>query len=166
MVLEGTMEYDNESFQLEYHDTDDFSELEISQCKQVYAVYFISEEQILLVYNGKKRHWGLPGGTIELGESLEASLNREILEESNTQVVAMKPVGYQKVTDSAGRYFYQLRCVCIVRPLGTFSADPAGDIHELLIIKPQEYRRYFDWGEIGEYIMLRATELYSTLILN
>jgi hypothetical protein len=41
--------------------------------------------------------------------------------------------------------------------------DPAGGVTEIKLIEPAEYRKYFDWGEIGERIVSRAMELKKSL---
>ena len=48
---------------------------------------------------------------------------------------------------------------CIVEPYGDFVADPDGDITEIKLIDPWDYKKYFDWGIIGEHIMKRAMDM-------
>ena len=50
----------------------------------------VEDGKILLVkqvvQGGKRTHWNLPGGMLELGETLHAGLEREILEETGLEV--------------------------------------------------------------------------------
>jgi 8-oxo-dGTP pyrophosphatase MutT (NUDIX family) len=108
----------------------------------------------------KIKDWGLIGGTIEKGETFEQTLRREIQEESNMKVLSFKPIGYQKVINLKDNSFiYQLRYACIVEPFGPFVCDPDGSVTEIKLIDPKEYKKYFDWGKIGEGIINRAIEI-------
>lgn len=140
----------------EYSDADSFEHLPYELCRQTYAVCFC-DDKMVIVHNGKHKTWGLVGGTIEEGESFKETLHREIVEESNMEVIKFLPVGYQKVIDTRdGSFFFQLRYVCTARPHGPFVADPAGTITEIAVIDPSKYKQYFDWGQIGERIITRA----------
>jgi len=49
----------------------------------------IDEGRALLIRRGSeplRGHWAIPGGTLELGESLEAGVARELLEETGVEV--------------------------------------------------------------------------------
>lgn len=145
----------------EYSDADLFDDLDISKCTQVYGVCFLGDK-IVIGYNGKKKCWGLIGGTIEEGETLEQTLRREVEEESNMEVLSFLPIGHQKVTDTRDNsFYYQLRYVCTVKPYGPFVSDPDDSITEIKLINPKDYKQYFDWGSIGDRIMERALELRS-----
>lgn len=147
----------------EYSDCDDFSSLPIDQCRQTYGVCFY-ENKMVIVHNGPKQRWGLIGGTIEAGESLDETFSREIQEEANMEVLKKAPIGYQKVTDTRDNsVVYQLRYVALVRPYGPFVSDPAGSIIEIKLIDPTDYKQYFDWGKIGERIIARALELLPSI---
>jgi 8-oxo-dGTP diphosphatase len=58
------------------------------------AVVF-KENKVLLVLRGKppaECQWAIPGGCVELGETLQAAAQREILEETGIIIQAGKPV--------------------------------------------------------------------------
>ena len=147
-----------EVFDILYEDLDDFSVLPRELCTQVYGVCFC-DDKLVIGFGGKKNGWGLIGGTIEPTETFDETLKREIIEESNMEVIKWLPIGYQKITDKNGQVKYQLRTACLVRKLGEFLSDPAGSIKEVKLINPATYKEYFDWGEIGDRIINRALEL-------
>ncbi len=148
----------------EYSDVDSFDDLDYNLCRQAYGVCFCGDK-LVIGFGGKKKDWGLIGGTIEEGETFEQTLKREIQEESNMEVLRFAPIGYQKVTDTRdGSFIYQLRYVCIVRPYGPFVSDPAGgSITEIKLIDPKDSKKYFDWGKIGDRIGERALEFKGKL---
>lgn len=158
--------YSGVDYVLEYEDVDSFDSLPHELCKQTYAVCFY-DGKIVIVKHGEKNHWGLIGGTVEKGETFEEALKREIQEESNMEMLSCLPVGYQKVIDTRDNsYIYQLRYVAIAKPYGPFVSDPAASITEIKIIAADDYKKYFDWGEIGQRIVERAKMLLSTLLHN
>ncbi len=60
-------------------------------------------ERVLLVRRGQeplKGEWSLPGGAVELGETLEAAVCREVLEETG---LAVEPVRVVEVLDRISR---------------------------------------------------------------
>ncbi|MDE2188720.1 MAG: NUDIX domain-containing protein [Patescibacteria group bacterium] len=143
----------------EYQDANNFDDLEYEKCRQVYGVCFYNDK-LVIGFGGHKNSWGLIGGTIEAGETFEQTLRREIQEESNMKIISFKAIGYQKVINEIDDTFiYQLRYACVVEPFGPFESDPAGSVIEIKLIDPKEYKKYFDWGKIGERIISRAIEL-------
>ena len=147
----------------EYSEKDSFDGLDYNLCRQVYGVCFY-EGKMVIGYGGQKKSWGLIGGTIEKGETFLETFKREIKEESNMEVLDTLPVGFQKVLDMRDNSFiYQLRYVCTVRPYGPFISDPAGGVTEIKLIYPIEYKKYFDWGKIGQRIIDRAVKLLPEL---
>jgi NADH pyrophosphatase NudC (nudix superfamily) len=144
-----------------YHDTDSFDHLLDKKVTQVYGICFCNNK-LLVVYNKKKDMWTPAGGSLEKGETYEECLKREVQEESNMKVTASKPVGYQEV-DWNEKNFFQLRYVCKVEPCGDFVSDPCGDVTEIKLIDPRDYKQYFDWGEIGDRIIKRALEILDNV---
>lgn len=60
-----------------------------------FAAAFILNErgEMLLQKRGDMHAWGLPGGALELGESAEDAMRREVLEETGLQVKVEEFVG-------------------------------------------------------------------------
>jgi 8-oxo-dGTP diphosphatase len=55
----------------------------------------ISKEKVLLVLRGKppaEKQWSIPGGCVELGETLQEAAEREIAEETGIVIQAQKPI--------------------------------------------------------------------------
>lgn len=150
------------TYQFKYYESANYSGLDLTKIKQVYGVCFC-QDKMVIVFNGKKKTWGLVGGKLEEKESIENALKREVQEETNMQVLRWRPIGVQEVTDPEGNVHFELRVACKVKPLGDFVADPAGTITEIKLIDPKNHKEYFDWGKIGEYIIQRAAQLRSRL---
>lgn len=58
------------------------------------AVVF-KEDKVLLVLRGKppaEKQWSIPGGCVELGETLQEAAEREIAEETGIVIQAKKPI--------------------------------------------------------------------------
>jgi ADP-ribose pyrophosphatase len=71
------------------------------------------EGRVLLVRRGKapaRSQWAIPGGSVNLGESLQQAAQREIFEETGIRIAAGRPVYVFDVVDVAGdgrvRYHY------------------------------------------------------------
>lgn len=55
----------------------------------------VKDEKILLVKRNKAPHkdlWAIPGGSVELGETLQEAAEREVLEEIGLNIKAKEPV--------------------------------------------------------------------------
>ncbi len=151
---------------LEYNDADSFDDLDDSFCKQSYGICFYEDKLVIVFgfFGGKEREWGFIGGKREEGETFEETLRREIKEESNMEVLYFLPIGYQKVTNTTDKSFkYELRYVCKVKPFGPFVSDPAGVVTEIKYIDPKDYKKYVNWGKIGDRLVTRALELLPKL---
>ncbi len=160
------LQWTGEKYRLEYTDLDSFSGLPYEKCVQVYGVCFVGDK--IVVGHGKTSEsdwgWNLIGGHIEKNETFEQTLSREIKEESNMDMMSCLPIGVQKVTTPSGEVSYQLRYVAVVRPIGKFENDPGGSVSKIRLINPLDYKKYFDWGKIGDRIVERAMELHKQLL--
>lgn len=144
-----------------YRDLDTVEEIADKKIDGVHA-YCFCKGKLVLVYADKKGYWTPAGGAIENSESIEEAVVREVKEETNMRVLKQKIIGYQEVFEP-DRVHVQTRSVCIVEPYGPFVSDPDGDIMEIKLIDPKDYKKYFDWGEVGDYIMQRVIKLLKDL---
>ena len=117
------------------------------------------KDKLVVVYSERKNYWSLPGGGIEPGETYEEATVREVREETNMKILHQELIGFQDIYEP-NRTIRQTRSFCIVEPYGSFERDPDdGEITEIKLIDPKDYKQYFNWGEIGDRIMQRALEL-------
>lgn len=160
MIIESSFTYEGKNVSVRYEDADSFDHLPLEKVTQAYTVCFLGDDMVI-VKNGKKNTWGLVGGSVEKGETLEACLAREVEEESNMRVLSSRPIGYQTI-ETKEKTEIQVRYVCVVEKIDEFLSDPAGKIIEVRAINPVTYKEYFDWGKVGERIVERAQELRGT----
>lgn len=144
-----------------YRDLDTLQEINDKKIDGVHAYCFCGDK-LVLVYTERKGYWTPPGGGVEKGESVEEAIIREVKEETNMKVLKQKIIGYQEVSEPT-RIHIQTRSVCIVESYGPFVSDPDGDITEIKLIDPKDYKKYFDWGEVGDYVIERALELLKEM---
>lgn len=96
------------------------------------AVIFRGEE-VLLVRRGQepqKGIWSLPGGLVELGEGLEAAIQREILEETGltVKVLGVTAVLERIYRDPEGRVAYHFVLIDFACDYLAGELRPASDI--------------------------------------
>lgn len=124
--------------------------------------YCFYKDKLVIVGHEETKHWTPPGGAIELGETYKQAAIREIAEETNMKVLHLECIGYQDVQSvEGGRIFRQFRMFGIVEPHGDFVSDPDGDISEIKLIEPKDYKEHIRWGEVGDWLMKRAMELHK-----
>ena len=143
-----------------YHEGDPLDGLNGKILQGVHAFCFYGDKLVLVHHS--KSGWMPPGGGIESGEPYEEAVIREIREETNMQVLHQKLIGFQDIYEP-DRVARQTRSFCIVEPIDNFDSDPDGEVTEIKLIDPKDYKQYFDWGEIGDRIMERALELKDRL---
>lgn len=113
----------------------------------------------LVIVRDKNNTWGFPGGAIEKEETLEEATIREVKEESNMKVLHQEYIGYQILKFESGKTILHASSFCIVEPSGDFVSDPDGDIVEIKLIDPQDFKQYIDWASTVDRIMERAMEM-------
>lgn len=164
MIINDFMVWKDRKIKLVWHDCDSFDDLPKDKLQQSYGVCFYGNK--LVITRGGFGKWNIVGGHIEKGETPEEALEREVIEETNMKVLKQIPIGYQEVFEPEGKLVFQLRSFCIVEPIGRFKRDPAESVTEIKLINPKDYKKYFDWGKIGNRIMEMAIEILKTDLRN
>ncbi|MBI2065539.1 MAG: NUDIX hydrolase [Candidatus Zambryskibacteria bacterium] len=157
MEIKSTLiNHEGQKFDVIYREEDPMVHLEDKVLQGVHAFCFCGDKLVLVKH--AKSGWMPPGGGVEIGESIEGAVVREVKEETNMKVIHQELIGFQDIYEP-DRTIRQTRSLCIVKPYGNFKKDPDGEITEIKLIDPKDYKKYFDWGKIGERIIQRALEL-------
>ena len=67
--------------------------LELTALRVSVNAYIVHDDKILLQRRSDNGNWNLPGGGVEIGETLEMALHREVLEESGLTVGVTRYIG-------------------------------------------------------------------------
>jgi 8-oxo-dGTP pyrophosphatase MutT (NUDIX family) len=135
--------------------------------QQVYAYCNLDGGIVLPVYREKsgKLQVGpnLIGGSSETGETAEETLRREVLEETNCEVVKWVPLGYQKVWDTPEKIVYQLRVYAELEKIGEFDSDVGSDTHvDNALVNIDEVNRHLKWGKLGDFLAEKVKNIMQS----
>jgi ADP-ribose pyrophosphatase YjhB (NUDIX family) len=123
----------------------------------------VSEGKVLIVkrrYEPLAGQWSLPGGGVEVGETLEASIAREMLEETGLEIDVGPVIEvFDRISrDADGKVRYHFVLVdYLCWPVGG-SLQPASDVADALFVEPSELHRY-SLTEKATAVIMRALEL-------
>lgn len=107
----------------------------------------VSDEKVLLVKRGQQPlagQWSLPGGAVEVGETLEACLLRELREETGLEVEVGPVVEvFDRIThDAAGRVEYHFVLVDYLCWPVAGHLHPSSDVDDAVFVAPADLGRY------------------------
>ncbi len=110
------------------------------------AVVLVGGQVVLIKrkYEPLAGQWSLPGGTLELGETLEAGVAREILEETGfeVQVGRIVEVFDRILLDEHQRVLYHFVLIdFLCRPIGGHM-QVGSDVDDVALVAPNELQRY------------------------
>lgn len=160
MEIKSQYEIKGRQFISTYQDWTPGTVTDPSKLDGVHSFCFYKDK--LVIVSSAPNHWTPPGGGIEKGETFEEASIREVKEESNMRVIYQECIGYQDVEIiDQNRIVRQFRMFCIVEPYGEFESDPDGDILEVKLINPKDYKEYIKWGEIGDHLIKRSLEMFN-----
>jgi ADP-ribose pyrophosphatase YjhB (NUDIX family) len=109
----------------------------------VSGVIVVEDGRVVLVQRGQEPlagHWTLPGGALELGETLETGVAREMLEETGL-VVDVGPVVdvFDRIlTDEAGRVRYHYVLVDFLCRPRAGSLAAGSDVVDVRLVDPAD----------------------------
>jgi ADP-ribose pyrophosphatase YjhB (NUDIX family) len=127
---------------------------------RVYAIAYSNEGKMLVVGGAADAGYWLPGGGVEEGESPEAALTRELMEEAAATVDAMERIGVQQVDDPLSGRHYQSFYWCRVSLKDVYV--PEHEITERLLVSPEQFLDILPWGREdpkGEILLQAAASL-------
>lgn len=106
----------------------------------------IKDGKVLLVKRGippSKGLWAIPGGSVELGETLQEAAEREILEETGLIIRAGKPIySFDFIErDNAGRIRFHFVIVDVIADYVSGAPKADDDALEARWISPEELKK-------------------------
>ena len=125
------------------------------------AVVHDDRGRLLLVLRGREPSagvWSIPGGKVEPGESREAAVRREVLEETGLRVDVVAPVGVVDRPTADGGVFdiHDYTARLLSDPAAARAADDADDVGwftpdevRALDCVPGLVAALEDWGVLG-----------------
>ena len=105
----------------------------------------IKDGKVLLVKRGiapSKGLWAIPGGSVELGETLQEAAEREIMEETGLAIRAVKPVyTFDFIErDDSGKIRFHFTIVDIMADYISGTPKGADDALEARWVSPEELK--------------------------
>ncbi|MCL5733817.1 MAG: NUDIX hydrolase [Patescibacteria group bacterium] len=116
--------------------------------------------EVIIVSDDEGKNWGLPGGTVEPGETIQQTLEREVMEEVDIEISEIKFLGLQKIINKSN-IIYQSRFFCRVKKVLPQTIDPAkGKILMRKFVPLRDLNKILKWGAVlDELVRLSMNNL-------
>ncbi len=152
-LFQETFIWKNNPYQCRYLDTTSFDTFH--PVNQVQALCMLdSDPNTFVIYEDNKGAYGLPGGTVESGETLLETLSRELMEEVSVQVIDCKPLLLVEVYDvNLDKTYYQARYWAQVKLKSDVINDPDGVSQKRHLVNENQLLLKLNWGrKLDEYL--------------
>ena len=122
----------------------------------------LSEGRVLLIQRGKppaQGQWTLPGGAIEVGESPEEALIREIQEECQLEIrpVRVAEIVSRVIRDDAGKVLYHYLIIDYLVECRDCAIAPTSDAADARWVRLEELEHYDLTEGVADVIRRAAT---------
>lgn len=128
--------------------------------QQVYAIGDLDSQVPLITSLTCEKEFNLPGGRTELGETIEQTIAREMIEECNMRVIEWQPLRYQHLTEPDGKQIFQFRVYAKLEKIGKFVNDPGGGVIKNTMVDLSQVNSLIKHGEIGERMVKLAKKYF------
>lgn len=123
----------------------------------------IHEGRVLLIRRGKeplRGRWVIPGGTVELGETLEQALSREVAEETGLEVVPGELLtAFDRIQRDQGAVLYHYVILDYLCAYRSGEARAASDAEAVAWVSPEELPAYDLPEKLLEVVTLALARL-------
>jgi hypothetical protein len=150
--------HEGEEVKVEWFDVRHVQDLPEIPWKQVYIVGDLDGKTPIIFYENHE-DVGLPGGKTEPGETVDETIRREVIEETNCEVISWVPLGYQRLSQSGKPVINQLRLYGELKKRGEFEFDPGGGVVGYRLIELDSLNDTLQWGMTGQRIQEMAIQI-------
>ena len=159
--LRTSFNYDSQNIVADWYTVPDKSQIPDLPWQQVYTIGNLDGQVPLITSLTCEKEFNLPGGRTELGETIEQTIAREMIEECNMRVIEWQPLGYQHLTEPDGKQIFQFRVYAKLEKIGKFVNDPGGGVIKNTMVDLSQVNSLIKYGEIGERMVKLAKKYFT-----
>jgi len=134
------------------------------------AVIVNEAGRVLLVKHVPERNgfwqgkWICPGGKLELGESMEQGVAREIMEETNLQIRLITPLTpFERIVKSDGKTTLHVIYIDFLAQLVSGEFQPGSDVGEGIWVSREDLPKIWDELHQDTQKLLNLAEVFRTI---
>lgn len=134
------------------------------------AVIVNEAGRVLLVKHVPERNgfwqgkWICPGGKLELGESMEQGVAREIMEETNLQIHLITPLTpFERIVKSDGKTTLHVIYIDFLAQLVSGEFRPGSDVGEGIWVSREDLPKIWDELHQDTQKLLNLAEVFRTI---
>lgn len=134
------------------------------------AVIVNEAGRVLLVKHVPERNgfwqgkWICPGGKLELGESMEQGVAREIMEETNLQIRLITPLTpFERIMKSDGKTTLHVIYIDFLAQLVSGEFRPGSDVGEGIWVSREDLPKIWDELHQDTQKLLNLAEVFRTI---